>query len=215
MRGRTARNVAQRPRMHCAAPFPTRERAASCAARFLRTAEVAARLSAAYPTYAARMLGTRCSNALHSSLSEMRRFVDAAATSDVRLARNTSDLLATTQSAPAAASNLRSVDLPALRAIKGRHWSCCTECYVRATETKKKSSRAGTKMTLHHPLLRSLLHELRRRRRRRASTRRRRRRRRRTPGRRRRRRRPRQRRQHLDDSSERRRRRWWRPPPGW
>ena len=50
-RGRTARNVAQRTRMHCAALFATRERAAMNAARFVLAAEVAARVSAAFDAY--------------------------------------------------------------------------------------------------------------------------------------------------------------------
>jgi hypothetical protein len=76
--------------MHCAALFATRERAAMNAARFVLAAEVAAQVSAASAAYAARELRARCTNAEHSSLSQMRVFVDAAATSDVRLADNTS-----------------------------------------------------------------------------------------------------------------------------
>ena len=74
-RGRTARNVAQRTRTCCAAPFATRERAADCAARFLLAAEVAARVSAAYSPHALQNAVLLCTN---GQIGVLRRTRDVA-----------------------------------------------------------------------------------------------------------------------------------------
>jgi hypothetical protein len=55
-------------RMHCAALFATRERAAMNAARFVLAAEVAARASAAYAAYAARELRARSTDRMNDIL---------------------------------------------------------------------------------------------------------------------------------------------------
>ena len=71
-RGCTARNVAQRTRVHCAAPFATRERAVACAARFLLAAEEAARVSAAYAPHALQNAVLLCTNERMGALSSTR-----------------------------------------------------------------------------------------------------------------------------------------------
>ena len=105
------------------------------------------RLTAAYATHAARVLRARCTKALHSSLSQMHMFVDAAATSDVRLAQNTSICLphkrpprhVSCSNLKGAVCGFKSDTRTALELLHG--------VLRQGNRNEKKSSRAGTKMT--------------------------------------------------------------------